>query len=113
MKLHGTRLICPAACQYGFLFSILRDVKTHCDKQLREQRRGTRIPSRLCTVLAPAFQFTVNQDNAGQPHPDHEIHTLRYMRYLDVVDSLPSQHQFFGFFFWAMSETAARRQMII
>jgi len=61
MESHSTRLICPGACQYGFLFSIPRDVKTHCDKQLREQRRGTRISSRLCTILAPTFQFTVNQ----------------------------------------------------
>jgi len=58
------RVLCQGPSQYGFLFSIPRSVNVHLHKQLREQRRGTRISSRLCTILAPAFQFTMNQDNA-------------------------------------------------
>jgi len=62
LESHSTRVLCQRLCPYGFLFSIPRSVNVHSHKQLREQRRGTRISSRLSTILAPAFQFTVNQD---------------------------------------------------
>jgi len=61
LESHSTRSTCPGRCQYGFLFSIPRGVNVDSDRPLREQRRGTRISSRLCTILAPPFQFTVNQ----------------------------------------------------
>ena len=63
LESYSTHSMCPGRCQYGFLFSISRAVNVDSDRQLREQRRGTRISSQLFTILAPPFQVTVNQDN--------------------------------------------------